>query len=66
MSEVLETLVRIEGLDYDALEKDEIEDKRVAVEGCDDDEVKKSPSSPSSVIDNWAMKSIASNSKPST
>ncbi|XP_074288657.1 LEAF RUST 10 DISEASE-RESISTANCE LOCUS RECEPTOR-LIKE PROTEIN KINASE-like 1.2 [Silene latifolia] len=58
MAEVLEALTRIEELDYEALEAVEKNGKKISV--IKDDGIRQLPPSPSSVIDNWAMKSIAS------
>ncbi|KAK9677600.1 hypothetical protein RND81_11G154700 [Saponaria officinalis] len=59
MTEVLEALVRIEGLDYEALEAEEMGKKRNWV--SNDDGIDQTSPSPSSVIDNWAIKSSTSN-----
>ncbi|KAL9244722.1 hypothetical protein vseg_018465 [Gypsophila vaccaria] len=63
MTEVHEALVRIEGVDYEALEAEEMGRKQTWV--SNDDEIDKTSPSPSSVIDNWAIKSNTSNSNPS-
>ncbi|KAL9231984.1 hypothetical protein vseg_007137 [Gypsophila vaccaria] len=59
MVEVLEGLTRIDGLDYDALEAEDREEKRVSL--TMDGDIEQPPTSPSSVIDSWGMGSSSSN-----
>ncbi|XP_074275874.1 LEAF RUST 10 DISEASE-RESISTANCE LOCUS RECEPTOR-LIKE PROTEIN KINASE-like 1.2 [Silene latifolia] len=59
MTEVLEALERIQGFDYTTLEAEEMDEKRTSVDTHDTNGIP--PASPSSVIDNWAIKSNTSN-----
>ncbi|KAH9606243.1 hypothetical protein KSS87_007614 [Heliosperma pusillum] len=59
MAEVLEALDRIERFDYTTLEAEEMEEKSTSVANHDSNGIP--PASPSSVIDNWVIKSNTSN-----